>query len=110
MDTHHHKGDVTARTISPERAFLFARLRIGVIRSPSLLTPAPLPEAEHIPSPSSPALEAVVTRTNREDRPAILQLQQLRTLRLQCRLAILGDTLRALRRHIDRCRRVGRHG
>jgi hypothetical protein len=29
MDTHHHKGDVTARTISPERAFLFARLRIG---------------------------------------------------------------------------------
>jgi hypothetical protein len=30
MDTHHHKGDVTARTISPERAFLFARLRIGV--------------------------------------------------------------------------------
>src|ERR1017187_6219148 len=30
MDTHHHKGDVAASTISPAIAFLFTRLRIGV--------------------------------------------------------------------------------
>src|ERR1035437_2394496 len=29
MDTHHHKGDVAASTISPAIAFLFTRLRIG---------------------------------------------------------------------------------
>jgi hypothetical protein len=29
MTTYHHKGDVTARIISPGRAFLFVRLRIG---------------------------------------------------------------------------------
>src|ERR1039457_7000813 len=31
MDTHHHKGDVAASTISPAIAFLFTRLRIGVV-------------------------------------------------------------------------------
>jgi hypothetical protein len=30
MNTYHHKGDVAARTISPEIAFLFTKLRIGV--------------------------------------------------------------------------------
>src|ERR1035441_10607657 len=32
MDTHHHKGDVAASTISPAIAFLFTRLRIGAIK------------------------------------------------------------------------------
>src|ERR1017187_2099325 len=32
MDTHHHKGDVAASTISPAIAFLFTRLRIGATR------------------------------------------------------------------------------
>src|ERR1017187_2586992 len=33
MDTHHHKGDVAASTISPAIAFLFTRLRIGDLLS-----------------------------------------------------------------------------
>src|ERR1035437_3067145 len=33
MAIYHHKGGYAARTISPEIAFLFTRLRIGVLRA-----------------------------------------------------------------------------
>src|ERR1039457_4323714 len=39
MDTHHHKGDVAASTISPAIAFLFTRLRIGVRKNSSKSAP-----------------------------------------------------------------------
>src|ERR1022692_4295954 len=59
MDTHHHKGDVAASTISPAIAFLFTRLRIGVATRSLAAVSTCVPKTDSA-SPASPNRHAVV--------------------------------------------------
>src|ERR1035441_6435044 len=54
MNTYHHKGDVAARTISPEIAFLFTKLRIGVTAGKGFGGVRPSPGAASTEKAGSP--------------------------------------------------------